>query len=163
MAKRLSFIFLFAFSGYLTGQPAHIADSFQNAQKNGNAIWALENEYPKACSSDTSVSVFKTEREVNKMYSAYNKMLDDFRNYLKVNGYRFDNPVKCINRVYFSSNGSIDYFYFNFLASNPADKPSLEKQDQFKRLLAAFIADYRVDIVAPSKFAHYAPTTFTNN
>lgn len=163
MNVRLTLIALLLFSGSIIGQPLHVADSFQNAQKNGNSIWTLENEYPKACAADLFSSVFKNEHDVNSLYIAYNKMMEDLKKYLKANSFAFDAPTKCINRVYFSANGSIDYFYFNFLASDPATKPTIEKQDEFKRLLSSFIADYRMNISAPSKFAHYSPITFAKN
>ncbi|GHM99553.1 hypothetical protein WSM22_10430 [Cytophagales bacterium WSM2-2] len=67
--------------------------------------------------------------------------------------------TKYFQRIYFSNDGTIDYFTLNFLGS--ADEiPSLEKQSEFSQLLNISNQDYRFSLSASVKFAQCSPTSY---
>ncbi len=133
--------------------------TFDEAEKQGIRISYLDSIYPSAVHNDTSLAVFKTESEQQKMYEAYVKLLQDFGNFLSENNFKWEKPTRCFNRIYFNNNGSINYFLFNFLGKEDV-QPTPDKQKEFKRLLNLFIKDYSIQITATTKFAQCSPTTY---
>ena len=83
-----------------------------------------DNSYASAIRSDTSLAVFKTEKVKEALPLAYFKLLQDLGVFLSTNNFLWMKPTRCFNRIYFSPNGSIDYFLFNFLGK-PDDKPTV--------------------------------------
>lgn len=144
---------------YMPSFAQQLGLTFDEAEKQGISISYLDSIYPSAVHSDTSLAVFKTESEQQKMYEAYVKMLQDFGNFLSENNFKWDKPTRCFNRIYFNNNGSINYFLFNFLGKDDV-KPTAEKQKEFKRLLNLFIKNYSIQITANTKFAQCSPTTY---
>ncbi len=137
----------------------HLGLTFQDAEKQGISIKHLDSIYTSAVHTDTSMAVFKTESEQQAMHQAYTILLQDFGLFLSNNNFHWEKPTRCFNRIYFNTDGTIDYFLFNFLGK-PEDKPVKEKEKEFQRLLNVFIADYVFSITAPTKFAQCSPTTY---
>lgn len=137
----------------------HIGLTFQDAEKQGISIKHLDSLYRSAVHADTSLAVFKTEKEQEALQQAYGKLLQDFGKFLSENNFKWEKPTKCFNRIYFNSDGTIDYFLFNFLGK-AEDKPSEYIVKEFQRLLNAFIADYQFSVTSKSKFAQCSPTTY---
>ncbi|MBI3501608.1 MAG: hypothetical protein HY063_07425 [Bacteroidetes bacterium] len=94
------------------------------------------------------------------MQKEYIQLLQGFGKFLSTNNFTWDKPTRCFNRIYFNSDGTIDYFLFNFLGKTAEDKPSEEKQKEFQRLLNLFIKDYKFPLTAKIKFAQCSPTTY---
>lgn len=134
--------------------------TFQEAEAQGIRISYLDSTYPSAVNVDTALAVFKTEAELENMRNAYVKLLQDFGAYLHANKYVWDKPTRCFNRIYFSSDGRIDYFLFNFLGKTESENPSAAQQQAFKRLLNQFIKNYQFEVTASTKFAQCSPTTY---
>ena len=65
----------------------HVGFSFQNAKKQGIDIKQLDSIYKSAVHTDTSLAVFKTDKEQEAMYNAYVKLLQDFSNFLTENNF----------------------------------------------------------------------------
>jgi len=137
----------------------HLGLTFQEAIKQGILVKNLDSLYLSAVNSDTNLAVFKTESEQDSVYGGYKKMLQDLGNFLSTNNFYWDKPTRCYNRIYFSSNGTIDYFLFNFVG-NTEDKPTNEKEIEFQRLLNIFISDYQFLLKADVKFAQCSPVTY---
>jgi hypothetical protein len=137
----------------------HIGLTFQDAEKQGISIKHLDSLYRSAVHADTSLAVFKTEKEQEALQQAYGKLLQDFGKFLSENNFKWEKPTKCFNRIYFNADGTIDYFLFNFLGKKE-DKPSENIEQEFQRLLNAFISDYQFSLKGKSKFAQCSPTTF---
>ncbi|HLN95831.1 MAG TPA: hypothetical protein VK183_09350, partial [Flavobacterium sp.] len=76
------------------------------------------------------------------MANAYTKLLQDFGRHLNENRFYWDKPTRCFNRIYFSPDGTIDYFLYQFSGKTADEKPSGAQQEVFKRLLNEFIAKY---------------------
>lgn len=144
---------------YMPSFAQQLGLTFDEAEKQGISISYLDSIYPSAVHSDTSLAVFKTEAEQQKLYEAYVKLLQAFGNFLSENNFKWDKPTRCFNRIYFNNNGSINYFLFNFLGKDDV-KPTAEKQKEFKRLLNLFIKDYSIQITATTKFAQCSPSTY---
>lgn len=156
---KYNFLFLFSllFSCQSVSQNRGI--TFQNAVKQGISFEHLDSIYTSAIHADSSLAVFKTEIEEEELLQAYTKLLQDFGKFLSANNFKWEKPTKCFNRIYFSADGTIDYFLYNFLGSSE-NKPNEENQKEFDRLLNVFISDYKISITADKKFAQCSPTTY---
>lgn len=140
----------------------HLAISFLDAESQGLSADSLDAVYQAAVNVDSSLAVFKTEEQQDAMYDAYVTLLDELNNFLDENGFKWDKRTKCFNRIYFNSNGSVDYFLYNF-TDDAEDQPSSEKKFEFKRLLNLFIHDYKLLITASTKFVQCGPVTYVPN
>jgi NurA-like 5'-3' nuclease len=137
----------------------HLGSTFQNAEKLGISIKQLDSLYPSAVHTDTTLAVFKTEKEQVALQQAYIKLLQDFGKFLSENNFKWEKQTRCFNRVYFNSDGTIDYFLFNFLGKTE-DKPAENIEKEFQRLLNVFISEYKFSLTAKTKFAQCSPTTY---
>jgi hypothetical protein len=133
--------------------------TFQQAEKQGISINQLDSIYANAVHSDTSLAVFKTEKEQEDSHQAYIKLLQDFGKFLSEHNFKWEKPTRCFNRIYFDSDGTIDYFLFNFLGKTE-DKPDVNTEMEFQRLLTIFISKYKFSLTANTKFAQCSPTTY---
>ncbi len=137
----------------------HLGLTFQQAEKQGISIIHLDSTYASAVHSDTSLAVFKTEKEQEALQQAYIKLLEDFSKFLSENNFKWEKPTKCFNRIYFNADGTIDYFLFNFLGKTEV-KPAENIEKEFQNLLNVFISDYKFSLTAKTKFAQCSPTTY---
>lgn len=158
MIKRLFIITIFLIV-YLSIFSQNLGFSFQEAEKHGISIKNLDDIYQNAVHTDTSLAVFRTADEQIIMQQEYIKLLQDFGKFLSENNFTWDKPTRCFNKIYFDSDGTIDYFLFNFLGEEN-EKPSKEKQKEFERLLNLFIKDYKFALTAKTKFSQCSPTTY---
>ncbi|MCH2233673.1 MAG: hypothetical protein MK078_05410 [Crocinitomicaceae bacterium] len=133
--------------------------TFQEAEDHGLTLPHLDSVYKSAVHVDTSLAVFKTAQEQDSLQSAYIQLLQEFGNFLAENEFVWEKRTPCYNRIYFSADGGIDYFLFNFLGK-PEYQPSPAQQAEFKRLLNEFIQDYQFGVTASIKFAQFSPTTY---
>jgi len=151
----LSVLLLFCFNSF----SQHIGITFQEGEKQGITIQHLDSIYKSAVNTDTSKAVFKSESEQQLLQDAYIKLLQDFGKFLSDHNFKWEKPTKCFNRIYFNTDGTIDYFLHNFLYK-PEDKLSVERQKKFNELLNQFISDYKFAMTAKVKFAQCSPTTY---
>ena len=161
MVKRISTSLLFIFAiGIVNAQ--HLGLTFQEAENQGIRITHLDSIYKSAVHADTSLAVFKADAEQQAMSEAYIKLLQDLGKFLTENNFKWENPVSCFNRIYFSPDGSIDYFLYNFLNKNvkTGEALSQEKQIAFNHLLNLFIKDYKISLTAKERFAQCSPTRY---
>lgn len=133
--------------------------SFKDAGKHGISIGQLDSTYQSAIHTDISQAVFKTDEEQNSMAEAYGKLLNDLGQFLSKNKFRWQKPTRCFNRIYFNADGGVDYFLFNFIGKDE-DKPSMEIQLEFERLLNLFIKDHKIAMTATKPFAQCSPVTY---
>lgn len=155
--KLLVFILLIALSWCASGQP--IGMTFQEAGQAHVSISSLDSLYKSAVHSDPSKAVFTTEEAQQKLQQAYNQLLQDFGKFLASKNFKWEKKTKCFNRIYFSKEGTIDYFLYNFLGQ-PAEKPSDSQQETFSQLLRLFIKEYQFALTAQVKFAQCSPVTY---
>jgi|688.fasta_scaffold706674_1 hypothetical protein len=121
-------------------------------------IKQLDSIYQSALHVDTSLAVFKTDADQQKMFDAYSTFLQDFGKFLKQNNFTWGQETKCWNRLYFDKDGSVDYYIYNF-------KSQIEKakEEQFKLLFAEYIMTHKINITADKKFAQCSPVRFLDN
>lgn len=130
------------------------AMTFGEAKQNGIRTSYLDSIYQSGIHSDTSLAVFKNNRE--EYIAAYQKMLQDLGNFLKENDFLWEQATKGFNRVYFDKTGKIDYFLYSFRP----DQLTPEKEKRFGELLSKFILDYRFPLTADLNFAQCSPVTY---
>lgn len=135
------------------------AMSFTDAAAAGIRVSELDSVYTSAVHTDKSKAVFRSKKMQRKMAAAYTGMLTDLGQFLHKNGFRWEKQTRCFNRIYFSPEGKIEYFLFDF-GGKPEDRPSAEKQAEFTGLLRLFIQDFRLPLSAPVKFAQCSPVVY---
>jgi hypothetical protein len=133
----------------------HIALTVHDAAMKGLTIDHMDSTYKSAGNKDTSKAVFKTDTLQHLMYNAYVNLLKDFGKFLKENNFYWEEKTKCWNRIYFSKDGTIDYFLYNF-----QEQLSLGKEKEFERLLNLFIKNYQIPMTASVKFAQCSPVSY---
>lgn len=152
---KISFTFLILL---LTGlkAPAQRAMSILEAEMSGMSMNHLDSIYHSALDSDSTKAVFGT-RQV-EFQEAYIKMINDLSIFLNKNKFKWETPVKCFNRIYFSPSGRIDYFLFKFKHGDL----SSEKEKTFTKLVDEFTKDYQFAVKAENKFAQCSPIKYTD-
>lgn len=126
--------------------------TIQEAEKQGIFFDSLNIIYKSAISVDTSNAVFKTETDMEKASIAYQNLLDEFGKYLTKNNFKWPFATTCFQKVYFSEDGKIDYFLFNFLGEPPYEVTA-DQEMKFKSLLNEFIEIYKYPITANMKYS----------
>lgn len=136
--------------------------SIEEAQKIGISIEKLDLQYKSAIHTDSTKAVFKSEKEQQQLQESYIKLLQDLGSFLNKNNFKWGVKTKCFQRIYFSPNGKIDYFIYNFKLKNilPENMISEEKQKEFQRLLELFTKEYTFSSTAKEKFAQCSPTSY---
>ena len=105
--------------------------------------------------ADTSKGVFKTDADREPLTKAYTQLLNDFGKYLKDHNFKWEQPTRCWNRIYFSPDGAIDYYLFDFKTNI-----SNEKLKQYRALFTSFAGSHKINITAQEGFAQCSPVTF---
>jgi hypothetical protein len=155
MKNTLLFLILLA---SITISFAQVAMTFKNAEAKGKSFRHLDSLYKSAVHIDVNLTVFKSQEEQAELQKAYVGLVKDLAAFLKSNNFKWEKPTRCFNRIYFNSNGTIDYFLYNF----SADQIVPEKEKEFDRLLNLFIKNYRFSLNAKERFAQCSPIKYTD-
>lgn len=75
-------------------------------------------------------------------------LLQKLGGYFLENNLKWEPSVKCWNRMYFNTDGNIDYFVYHFITPITSTKEA-----EFKRLLNSFLTDYRITVITSQKFS----------
>ncbi len=102
------------------------------------------------------MAVFTGEKET-EFIQAYKNLLMDLGSFLSKNGFKWEKPVRCFNNIYFSKDGSIDYYFFRFY---PGQKINEAKQEDFEKLVGKFIQDHKINIQTDKKFSQCSPVQY---
>ena len=129
--------------------------SFQDAPKNHLSVPHLDSTYKSAVHTDTSQSAFPGRED--EVSANYIKMLQDLGRFLKAKGFKWEKTTKSFNRIYFSADGRVDYYLYNFKGAIAETKEA-----EFKALLNEFIKTYRFPMHCKVKFAQCSPVTYTD-
>jgi len=131
--------------------------TIDEAEAAGIDLTNLYNTYQSAINSeDSSKGVFSATGQGDKLASAYREFLYQLGNYLKQHGFKWEQPTRLGQRIYFSPDGSVDYYLFT-----PKTTMARKQLQQFEKLLTAFAATHKLGVTAPVKFAQCSPVTFT--
>ena len=132
-----------------------------NEAKEKGIMDILEKDYTSAIHVDSTKAVFKTEAEQDKMAEVYQQLIQDFGKFLSEKQFVWKNVTKSFNRIYFNTDGSVDYFVYSFrFWDDNSVKLTDEEQAMFKKLLNEFIQDYKIPMSADKKFAQCSPVTY---
>ena len=132
---------------------AQKAFQHSDAPKYGIRTTQLDSLYKSAVHSDSTLAVFKNVEAVS---NAYNSLLQSLGNFLSKNNFFWEQKTTGFNRIYFNTDGSIDYFVYNFRGNTLNE----EQLVRFNELLNIFIQDYRFPLTANVKFAQCSPVTY---
>jgi hypothetical protein len=154
---RTTILFILIYGVSFNTFSQHLGLTFDEAKEQGIVIAELDSTYQSASHSDTSLAVFKTEEEREAWSNEYINFLKSFGKFLSENDFLWDNPTRCFNRIYFNSDGAIDYFLFRFIEENSISE---EREKEFHRLLNLFIQDYKLSITASVKYVQCGPVTY---
>ena len=162
MSCKMNIVLALLFLTPFYAHSQHLGITIPDAKAQGITIERLDSVYTSAVHSDTTLAVFRTDPEQERLLNAYQTLLQDFGAFLSTNNFKWNYPTKCWNRIYFNNDGTIDYFLYNFTTKNvkPEEQLSEEKQKEFNRLLNLFIQDYKFGVKAKVKFAQCSPTTY---
>ncbi|MCR8557425.1 hypothetical protein KXD93_07220 [Mucilaginibacter sp. BJC16-A38] len=131
------------------------AATFQNAAKNNLTVDILNKQYKNALDADSNKSAFKGAGQ-QKFYAAYVALLTDLNTYLHKHDYTWQKPTRIIHRIYFEADGTIDHYLLNMDGAGM----SALKQTQFITLLNQFVNNYKLKIIADTKFAQCGPAIY---
>ena len=140
----------------VTGQDK--AMTFEQAEKLGIPFQRLDSIYKSAIHSELELAVFKTPEEQKNLMVAYRKFMQELGTFLKVHSFSWEKETRCFNRIYFSSEGKVDYFLYNF----PSGQLTAEKEKEFKRLLNLFVQQHRFTLSADEGFAQCSPIKYSD-
>ena len=129
---------------------------FQKAIDNGISIKKLDSIYSSALHSDSSKAVFKGREK--EFYNGYVSMLQALGVFLKKNDFSWGKTTRCFNRIYISSEGTINYFLFNFYPNQIEST----KEQQFEKLVSEFIKTYQFPMKANTNFAQCSPVIYSD-
>lgn len=138
-----------------TSSKVAVVESISNAKNRKIMMSYLDSIYKNALNTDTSLAVFKTDTEQEKLTNAYGQFLQDFGSFLNANNYKWEQETSCWNRIYFKPDGTVDYFLYGF-----RNALSKEKEAEFKKLLSAFVSNNKIQVTAKVKFSQCSPVVY---
>lgn len=142
-------LFLLTISTY--GQ---IGLTFNNAKNQGIDIKSLDSIYMNAINyADSTKGAFIN---INEFYDNYLNMLKEFGRFLNENDFKWEKTTKGFNRIYFNTDGSVDYFLYNFKEGEISE----EKELRFNQLLNEFIKNYKFPMTNEHKFVQCSPVNY---
>ncbi|MFM2269196.1 MAG: hypothetical protein RL757_2637 [Bacteroidota bacterium] len=158
MEYKLVILSMFFTTFVSLAQAQNKAMTFENAAKQDNSYEKLDKIYKSAVNNDPQFAVFKTPEEQADLQKAYVTLLQNLGKFLKSKGFKWEKETKCFNRIYINSDGTIDYFLYNFSKNQVAP----EKQAEFEILLNEFIKTQKFPITAKEKFAQCSPVKYND-
>ncbi len=152
---RLPFIIFCFITTIVNGQNC---TSFQEAKEQGITMEKLDSTYTNAIHSDSTVyAIFRGQED--EFYNAYIEVLKELASYLKKNEYLWEKPTWCFHKIYFSKEGKIDYWLYNFRKGEITET----KLKEFKILLNEFQKDFKFGLPAKDKFSQCGSATYKDN
>ncbi len=120
-------------------------------------IKELDKTHATAMNNDKTQAAFP-EKKKEEFLTAYKLLFYDLANYLDKNGFKFGKETACYNRIYFNSNGSINYYFYSI---KPGEIEAANEVE-FKKLLGEFVKTYRLKANASTNFYQTGPVKFTD-
>jgi hypothetical protein len=151
MKNLVAFVFLLMIFSF-RAQP--VAGTFDEISKSGKRISQLDSAYKSALHSNPELAVFSGKEDA--FYKAYVQMLRDLATFLKTRGFKWEQQTRSFTRIYFKSDGHIDYFLYHFKEGQISD----EKRALFDKHLKEFVKEYRLGMNAAEPFAQCSPSVF---
>ena len=141
------FLFLCAVCGF-TQKSMQLEDAEKNEK-----FQKLDSLYKSGIHTDTTIAVFKNQEVYIAAYQEFIFQLADF---LAKNNFKWGKEVRCFNKIYFSKEGTVDYFLYNFKEGQLSD----EQKVIFATLLQRFIEDAQFGLKADVPFSQCSPIKY---
>ncbi|HNW71849.1 MAG TPA: hypothetical protein PKZ36_01850 [Candidatus Paceibacterota bacterium] len=136
-------IFLFSIALFAQGK----ALSIYELEEKNLSIAKIDEVYRNGIpDSDIKKSVFQKNYFDSVVFPKRNDFLNQIGYYLQQNGFRWGGLSNCWTKICFSTDGSVEYFIYNFF--NPINA---EKEKKFKELLEKFFNENKF-LPGPEKF-----------
>lgn len=132
------------------------AMTFNAAGSKGIRLTYLDSTYKSGLHSDSTKAVFGNKQA--EFIAAYRQLLQDLGNHLRSKGFTWGKETRCFNRIYFSQDGTIDYFLYNF----NKDQITPEQEKAFDTYLNEFIKTYHFPLTADTKFSQCSPVVYND-
>lgn len=152
--KRVLFLFLFALLA--SAAQAQTCMTFQEFSPDGKKMERLDSLYPKALATDSTARAFPASRQ-KEFEIAWTGFYEELMKYFTANGLFWGKSTDCFNKVYFSAEGKVDYWLFNFLKK---DQVPQETQDLYLKLITQYSQTHGINFKADKPFAQCATVTF---
>lgn len=133
-----------------------MAMSFSEAEAADISIEEIDSRYSDAIHVNPRLAVFSDNQ--SEFIRQYREFIQNLALYLNENEFFWDEPKRVFNRIYFSEDGSVEYFFYN---DNHTGFNSTEIRN-FNRLVSEFIQNNRLNIKAESAFAQCSPVVYSN-
>lgn len=130
-------------------------ETIDNAERQGITIEHLGSLYMSAVHVDSSKAVFKSDAAADSLKNCYDRFLADFGKYLNQHHFTWAAPTRCWNRIYFHSDGAVDYYLFSLKTS-----VSEARTDEYKKLFREYALTHKIGITAPCNFAQCSPVLY---
>jgi len=133
-------------------QPA--VQSINSADQQGINIAEIDAKYKSAIHTDPAKAVFaELQPEFIKHYHA---LILEAGNHLKKEGVQIENGTRMFTRIYFSSEGKIDHFFYSAEQAGFSDV----QEQEFNEAMSKFLANYKLPIEAGEPFAQCSPVVY---
>ncbi|MBB6005212.1 hypothetical protein [Arcicella rosea] len=150
--KKIGLVLVFVlFNMVVFGQESM---TFKQAEEIGISK-KLDSLYRGGIDSDSTKSVFKDQKSYIQSYQKFIFQLADF---LAKNNFKWGKQVRCFNRIYFSKQGTVDYFLYNFKEGEITP----EQEKEFRNLLQKFIQQVKFGLKTDTQFAQCSPVRYTD-
>jgi len=132
-------------------------ESIENAKLAGITVDGLDSVYESAVHVDNTKAVFKTEKEQDSLIKEYTVFLRGFGEFLDKHEFKWGQPTKLWNRIYFNADGTVEYYLYSFHTAI-----SVEREKQFQELLRTYLASHKIGITGPRSFAQCSPVMYVD-
>lgn len=130
--------------------------TFAQAAEAGLSIDEIDARYKDALHSEAELGLFNTASDA--FIAAYRDFLTRHAQYLNQNGFFWEQQTRIFSRIYFSREGSVDYFLINEQQAGL----SREELTQFLDLTLSFLGENGIGIHGEVPFAQCSPVVYGN-
>jgi hypothetical protein len=107
-------------------------------------------------SDSVSAAIFGVgQDQYIKLYQEY---LGELGRYLSDQGFEWERPRWCFNKIYFNEEGKVDYFLYNFRPGEITDEMAVE----FQKHLENFVKVSEFPAKPHSAFSQCSPVTYVD-
>lgn len=116
----------------------------------------LDSNYRNATPDGKGNEAFKGKKG-KKFEKAWGDYFSALMQYFADHDLVWGDPTYCFNKIYFSKDGKVDHWFFNF---KKADNIPADKQEKYFNLINEYIKTHPIKIKAKVNFTQCASVTF---
>ncbi|QCK16698.1 hypothetical protein DCC35_19145 [Mangrovivirga cuniculi] len=105
---------------------------------------------------------YNSEENIKEVRRSWSKLHQDLGKYLVEQNFNWginDSSISLFNKIYFSEDGTIDYYAFKVITPSVSD----DKVDEFELLLKEFSSEVKLDLNQKKNFAQCGKSRIMNN